>query len=148
MDKVTVLLVVILILILCIFGLCIVTFIKVKNLQQGNCVGVPKFDPNSIYSKSMTVPIINYTITGTATFKTDNTFVLNFGGDNIYNDNKWIYNEETCSLTISLDPSLQGTLTKYNSSVNNTLQIDRKGRLILSSMIAGILPIQVTLDKN
>jgi len=95
----------------------------------------------------MTIPIIGYKLNGTATFKPDNTFVLNFGGD-IYNNNKWIYNKDTCSLTISIDPNLQNTLTEYKSSIDNTVQINRQSQLIVNGIIEGVVPIQVTLDKN
>jgi len=148
MEKtILVFVIIILILLVSLFILCTFIYIKVQNLQQGNCVGVPNFDPNSVYSKSMTIPIIGYKLNGTATFKPDNTFVLNFGGD-IYNNNKWIYNKDTCSLTIAIDPNLQNTLTEYKSSIDNTVQINRQSQLIVNGIIEGVVPIQVTLDKN
>lgn len=149
MEKAILILAIITLIILA--GLCVLctfTFLKVRNLQQGNCVGVPKFDPTSIYSKTMTIPIIGYKMTGKAIFKPDNTFVLNFGGNDVYNNNKWIYNQDTCSLTISIDPNLQNTLTKYNSSVDNTVQINRQGQLIVNGMVENVIPIQVILGKN
>jgi hypothetical protein len=148
MEKaILILVIIILLIVIGILILCSITFMKVKNLQQGNCVGVPKFDPNSVYTKTMTIPIVGYKMVGTATFKPDNTFVLNFSGDN-YPNNKWIYNSDTCSLTVSIDPSLQDTLVKYNSSIDNTVQMNRRGQLIVNGIIEGLIPIQVTLDKK
>lgn len=85
---------------------------------------------------------------GTATFKPDNTFVLDFGQNDIYHNNKWIYNNDTCSLTISIDPDLQNTLAKYNSSIDSTVQINRQGQLIVNGIVENVIPIQVTLDKK
>jgi len=146
MDKA--LIIITILILIPILVLSILTFIKVKNLQQGNCVGVPKFDPSAVYSKTMTIPIVGYKLNGTATFKPDNTFVLNFGSNDIYSDNKWIYNSDSCSLTVSIDPSLQSTLTKYNSSIDNTIQINKQGQLVVNGIIEGLVPIQVTLAKN
>lgn len=143
-----VILIVILILIVGLYVLGSLTYVKVKNLQQGNCVGVPKFNPNSVYVKTMTIPIIGYKLNGSATFKPDNTFVLDFGPSDTYSNNKWIYNSDSCSLTISLDPNLQDTLTKYNSSIDNTVQINRDGQLVVNGMVEGIVPVQVLLNKK
>jgi hypothetical protein len=128
--------------------LCSITYVKVKNLQQGSCVGVPKFDPNSIYTKTMTIPIIGYKMVGKATFKPDNTFILDFGSSDIYNNNKWIYNSDSCSLTVSIDNNLQNILSQYNSSIDNTIQINRLGQLIVNGTVEGVIPVQVTLNKN
>lgn len=68
-------------------ALCVMVYLKLRTLQQGTCAGVPKFDPNSVYTKKMTIPVINYALDGVATFKPDNTFSLNFSGD-IYPNNK------------------------------------------------------------
>lgn len=147
-ETILILVIIILVILLSLFTLCVFTFLKVRDLQQGDCIGVPKFDPNSVYTKTMTIPIIGYKMNGTATFKSDNTFVLKFGDNDIYNNNKWIYNNDSCSLSISIDPSLQDTLTKYNSSIDDTVQINKRGQLIVNGIIAGIVPIQVTLNKN
>lgn len=149
MEKtILILLILILLILFGIFALCTFTFLKVRNLQQGNCIGVPKFDPSSVYSKTMKIPIIGYKLNGTATFKPDNTFVLKFGGNDIYSNNKWIYNSDTCSLSVSIDPNLQNILTKYNSSIESDVQINRHAQLVVNGMIEGIVPIQVTLDKK
>lgn len=142
-----ILLIVVLIFLVVILSVCIVTYVKVKNLQEGSCAGVPKFEPNSVYTKTMTIPIIGYKLDGKATFNSDNTFTLNFSGDE-YKNNKWIYNQDSCSLTISIDPDLQSTLTKYNSGIDNTVQINKQGQLVVNGTIEGIVPIQVMLNKN
>jgi hypothetical protein len=141
-------LVVTLILLMGLFTLCIFIFLKVRDLQQGSCAGVPKFDPTSVYSKTMTIPIIGYKLNGTATFKPDNTFILDFGGTDVFNNNKWIYNTDICSLTVSLDPDLQSTLSKYNSTIDNTIQLNKEGNLIVNGLIEGFVPIQVMLTKK
>lgn len=149
MEKaILIILIIVMIFVIGLLALCSLIYIKVKNLQQGNCVGVPKFDPNSIYTKTMTIPIIRYTVTGKAIFKPDNTFVLDFGTSGVYNNNKWIYNNDSCSLTVSIDPSLQDTLTKYNSSVDNTIQMNKQGQLIVNGSVENVVPIQVILNKS
>ena len=122
-------------------------YLKLRTLQQGNCAGVPKFDPNSVYTKKMTIPIIGYALDGVATFKPDNTFSLNFSGD-VYPNNKWIYSVDTCSLTVSIDPNLQSVLSKYNSSIDTTVKINPQGQLIVGGSVEGLIPIQITLDKT
>lgn len=129
-----------------ILALCILTYLKVKQLQKGSCAGVPKFDPNSVYTKS--IKVLTYQLNGKATFSPDNTFVLDFGGGNVYKNNKWIYDEDNCSLTISLNSDLNSTLSTYNSSVNNTVQINKQGLLVVNALIENLVPIQVVLDKN
>ena len=149
MEKaILILVIIVLIFIIGLVILCSVTYVKVKNLQQGSCVGVPKFDANSVYTKTMTIPIIGYKMVGKATFSPDNTFILDFGPSDIYKNNKWIYNSDTCSLTVSIDPKLQDTLLKYNSSIDNTIQMNRQGQLIVNGIIEGVVPVQITLAKN
>lgn len=149
MDKIILILVIItMLLVIGLLVLCSTIYKDVKNLRQGNCAGVPTFDSGSVYTKTMTIPVINKTINVTATFKADNTFILDFGGSDVYNNNKWIYNSDTCSLTVSVDPNLQKVLTQYNSSVNNNIQINKQGQLTVNALIEGFIPMQITLDKQ
>lgn len=127
--------------------LSVFIYLKLRTIQQGNCVGVPKFNPNAVYVKKMTIPVINYNLDGTATFKPDNTFSLNFSGD-VYPNNKWVYNSDTCSLTVSVDPNLLSLLSKYNSSVDTTVKINQQGQLIVNGIVEGLIPIQIALDLS
>ena len=149
MEKLKMFLVILFFLIIIsILVLSVLSYLKIKKLQLGDCVGVPKFESNSVYTKILTIPLINKSINGTATFKNDNTFGLDFGNNNTFPNNKWTYDQDNCQINIVLDPNLQSLVTKYDCSIDNDVKIDKKGNLIVNGSILGLLPINVTLEKK
>ena len=147
MNSSQVILILIFIIIIPIFILIILTYNKVKKLQLGSCAGVPPFNSNATYSKSITIPLINKTISGTAIFNPNNTFLLNFGSMGSFPNNTWTYDQENCALNVALDPNIQTTLSSYDCSVDTEVTLNRQGNLVVTGSILGILPISVTLDK-
>ena len=133
-----------------ILSLLILIFMRVNKLQKGNCEGVPKFTGGSSYTKTLTIPLINKTVTGNVIFNLDNTFTLDAEISNSkysYPNNKWIYDENNCLLNIVLDPSLESDLKSY-ATINNVVNINRDGSLLVDGNVLGILPIQVSIQKN
>ncbi len=139
--------IIIVLLLLAVFLLALFTLLAVRRLQTGDCVGVPKFDPTSVYTKSLTIPMISKTVSGTITFKLDNTFVLDANGS-VFPNNKWTYDENNCQIIVSIDPDIDTLVKKYNCSLDTEVKLNKKGQLIVSGTIMGILPIKVYLDKK
>ena len=123
---------------------------KVQKLQQGNCAGVPEFNSTSTYTKSITIPLVNKTISGSAIFKNDGTFILDVavnGTQYSYTDNKWTYDKDNCQIIVTLDSTVQNAINEFGV-MDNDVKLNNKGQLIVSVTILGLIPLQITLDKK
>lgn len=126
---------------------CIFIWLAVKHLKIGDCAGIPKFDPSSVFTKSLTIPMIGKSISGTVSFNPNGTFVLDASGS-VYSNNKFAYDEDNCQIIISLEQDLLDLIDKYKCSLSTEVKITKKGQLVVSGTILGVLPIQVFLDKK
>lgn len=131
--------------VICLFILLFTVLIYRRVSVNTGCVGIPAFDPTRVYTKTLTIPIINKQISGSVQFTQDGQFTLVSEGDT-YSGNTWIYDKENCQVVIQLGSAIQNVLNKYDCSVQPEVKLDKQGNLIVSGLIAGFFPLQVTLS--
>jgi hypothetical protein len=144
-------------LVVCLIVIIILIVLVLKNVKyliKGTCNNVEDFKGDGdVYTKKLNIITLGELI-ATLTFKKDGTFTIQAsikdGKPEVYTDNKWIYEKETCSLSIRLSDDLQKEIagSPVSVEISDTIELMADRNIKIKAIILGGIPLILELSPN